>query len=69
MAKQNLIEQFNCPNCGHTESFDIDGSEVTITLTKEGDTNPRDIYWDDNCKCRCCECGHEAYVSDFTEGA
>lgn len=61
---ENCLEGMRCPNCGWTQSFDVEAS-CAVTVKDDGTDDARDFEWDDNNWCVCCNCGFNSVVAGF----
>lgn len=60
----NCLEGIECPECGHTEEFEING-HVWATVTDDGVTENENFEWDAGSTCRCVKCNHRDRMDAF----
>jgi len=66
MANTNCLEGMACPKCQSEGAFDIEAKALFMEVTDEGTNFYEDVEWGDDSLCRCCACGFEGKVQDFT---
>jgi hypothetical protein len=64
MSNENCLNGFECPNCGHTESFQIE-AKASFTVTDDGTDFPEHVQWENESPCACICCGYVGVVENF----
>jgi hypothetical protein len=65
MANTNCLAGWKCPNCGFTESFNID-ARCTVEVHDDGTDDATGFEWSDDDTARCNKCGASGTVKWFT---
>jgi len=60
----NVLEGFECPNCGSLGPFRIAAKSV-FEVYDSGADSFTDVEWEDNSAVVCCSCEHEGTVKSF----
>jgi len=67
MLNTNCLEGFECPKCGHTDTFYIRVTSSFEALMSDAGIidGGGDTEWSENSDCRCGDCGFESTVQEF----